>query len=284
MRKIAWVTDSTAFLDSDLLYHPDVYSIPISIFINNNEYLDGITITNIEFYEKLKTTSTIPKTSQPSIGKFVELYQKLSKKYDLIISIHISSDLSGTVSTASQAAKLVDVPVEVIDSRLISSPISVLIKKGILVSLVDPSLSSIKASILELTKCNETYVLVGNLNQLHRSGRMNSTQYVIGSMLQIKPIIELKDGRLKIVEKVRSEKKATIKIIEFFKKAYTTSSIKEVHLLYGLRDEKAQQWKAMVEEFADDVVIKLFPLGVAIGVHAGEETVGISWFNEGGKT
>jgi len=283
MQKIAWVTDSTTFLDRELLQHPDVYSIPISIFFETEEYLDGITITQQEFYEKLKTTSIIPKTSQPSIGKFVELYQELSIKYDLIFSIHISSDLSGTVSTANQAAKLVDIPVEVIDSRLISSPISVLIKKGITASLLDPLVSSIKSTILDLTKCNETYVLVGNLEQLHRSGRMSSTQYVIGSMMKIKPIIVLKDGRLKIVEKVRSEKKATNKVIDFFKEAYSINYIKEVHLLYGLNDDKAKKWRILIEEFSDDVIVKLFPLGAAIGVHAGEETVGISWFNEGSK-
>src|SRR5690606_4923606 len=109
-------------------------------------------------------------------------------------SIHISSKLSGTVSSAKQAAEIVNIPVTIIDSNILTYPMSVLVKEGIRLFHEGATIEEIKTELLDLRTKNETYVLIGSLEQLHRSGRMNTAQYYLGSLLQIKPIIELKDG------------------------------------------------------------------------------------------
>ncbi|MEH7388009.1 DegV family protein [Bacillus sp. JJ1521] len=281
MGKIAWVTDSTGFLDKELLNHEDIYVIPMTIFFDEEEYLDGVTITPAQFFERLKTAKTIPKTSQPSIGSFVELYNSLEEKYDEIISVHISEKLSGTVSSARQAAELVNIPVTVIDSKILTYPMTKLMKEGM--KLVEDGGTSVDVvqHITELSENLETYVIIGSLEQLHRSGRMNTAQYYLGSMLQIKPVIQIIDGALSVKEKVRSENKATSKILGYLKESIEKNQIDEVYILYGLDDSKTKEWEQLIREFAPDTIsIKACPLGVAIGVHAGENTIGISWMNK----
>ncbi|MCA1030400.1 DegV family protein [Bacillus timonensis] len=278
--KIAWVTDSTAHLNEELKNHPDVFTIPMTILFENDEYEDGVNIGPEEFYEKLRNSNTIPKTSQPSIGKFVDLYKRLQNDYDKVISVHVSSDLSGTVSSALQATELVDISVEVIDSRILSFPMAVLLREGMKMHADGKSVDEIIGSLKEMTKKNETYVLIGSLEQLHRSGRMNTAQYYLGSMLQVKPIISLSDGKLSVVERVRSEKKATAKILEILESSLEKSLVKEVYVLFGLRDDKAIQWKEKIESKFPSLKVYTYPLGTTIGVHAGENTIGLSWFTE----
>lgn len=280
MGRIAWVTDSTAFLDEELKNNKDIYVIPMTIFFDEEEFLDGVTITPAQFFERLKSARTVPKTSQPSIGSFVELYNSLESNYDHIISIHVSEKLSGTVSSARQAAEIVKIPVTVIDSKILTYPMSALLKEGLRVKQDGGTIDEVVNRIRYLADRIETYVLIGSLEQLHRSGRMNTAQYYVGSMLQIKPIITIQDGALSAKEKVRSEKKATTKIFDYLKEAIAKSQIEEVYLLYGLHDTKAIEWKEKINEFAEHLSIESYPLGVALGVHAGEETIGISWINK----
>lgn len=281
MGKIAWVTDSTGFLDKELSNHEDIYVIPMTIFFDEEEYLDGVTITPAQFFERLKSAKTIPKTSQPSIGSFVELYNSLEEKYDEIISVHISEKLSGTVSSARQAAELVNIPVTVIDSKTLTYMMSKLMKEGMKLIEDGKTSADVKKHIADLAQSLETYVIIGSLEQLHRSGRMNTAQYFLGSMLQIKPVIQIIDGALSVKEKVRSENKATSKIHGFLKDAIGKNQIEEVYILYGLDDSKTKEWEQQIREFVPDTIsIKACPLGVAIGVHAGENTIGISWMNK----
>lgn len=280
MERIAWVTDSTAYLDDELKSDKDIYVIPITIFFDEEEFLDGITIQPLEFFQRLRKSSTIPKTSQPSIGSFVDLYNQLAGNYDRIISIHVSSKLSGTFSSALQASQLVSIPVTVIDSKILTYPLSALIKEGIRLSQAGGSIEEIEGHIKNLADCTETYVLIGSLEQLHRSGRMNTAQYYLGSMLQIKPIISIDNGILSVKEKVRSEKKATEKVLNYLEEALKSNVIDEVFILYGLHDNKAIEWKNKIIQFAGHVRIGTYPLGTALGVHAGEETIGISWINK----
>ncbi|MEH7224378.1 DegV family protein [Bacillus sp. JJ1566] len=281
MGKIAWVTDSTGFLDEELSNHEDIYVIPMTVFFDEEEYLDGVTISPAQFFERLKTAKTNPKTSQPSIGSFVELYNSLKDNYDEIISVHISEKLSGTVSSARQAAELVNIPVTVIDSKILTYPMTKLMKEGIRLIEQGGSSSDVEKHIGELAEKLETYVIIGSLEQLHRSGRMNTAQYFLGSMLQIKPVIQIVDGALSVKEKVRSENKATSKILGYLKDAIAKNQLEEVYILYGLDDSKTKEWEQKIREFApDSISIKACPLGVAIGVHAGENTIGISWMNK----
>ena len=277
--KTAWVTDSTAYLDDELRNHPDLYTIPLTILLDGEEYSDGIDLTSAQLFDRLKQLKNPPKTSQPSIGAFQALYEKLSADYDQVVAVLLSGKLSGTVSSSEQAAKLVDIPVTTLDSNILTYPMTALLKKGISLLEAGASLESVLNQLETIKKTNETYVLVGSLEQLHRSGRMSGLKFFLGSMLNVKPIISIVDGALNVKEKARSEKKAKEKILDYLRSSYEQHHFKEVYILYGLHEEQASNWENEIKREFPELEIVHCPLGAVIGVHAGENTLGISWHN-----
>ncbi|PLR98914.1 DegV family protein [Bacillus sp. T33-2] len=282
MKKIAWVTDSTAFLDEELKNNPDVYQLPMTIVLDGKEYLDGIDLSARELYEKLKTLKSPPKTSQPAVGAFKDLYEKLEKEYDEVISLLVSSKLSGTVQSSEQAAQLVGIPVSTIDSKTLTYMLTALIKKGM--AWIDEGLSveQVKEKLKKVSQSGETYVLIGSLEQLHRSGRMSGVQFFLGSMLNVKPIITLQNGELSTKAKARSDNKAKEKIFDLVAAGYDRAKFKEAFILYGLHEQVADEWKSELKQKFPQIHFSTYPLAAVIGVHAGEHTIGVSWFNEQG--
>ena len=279
MVKTAWVTDSTAYLDEELINHPDLYTIPLTILLDGEEYADGIDLSAAELYARLKELKSPPKTSQPAVGVFQQLYEELSKNYDRIVAVLISGKLSGTVSSSEQAAKLVDIPVITFDSNILTAPMTALLKKGMQLVQEGNSIESVMDQLESIKRTNETYVLIGSLEQLHRSGRMSGLQFFLGSMLNVKPIISIEDGALNTKEKVRSDKKAKEKILDYLKSSYEKYKFKEVYILYGLHPENANEWQEEIKKIYPGLNVVCCPLGAVIGVHAGENTLGISWHN-----
>lgn len=282
--RTAWVTDSTAYLDAQVKYHPDLYVVPLTILLDHEEFSDGVDLTAEQLYSRLKQAENPPKTSQPSVGAFQQLYEKLAQEYDQIIAVLLSGKLSGTVSSSEQAAKLVSVPVLTIDSKILTYPLTALIKKGMAVLAAGKSVEYVKNLLEEIRETNEAYVLIGSLEQLHRSGRMSGLQFFLGSMLNVKPIISVENGELKAKEKIRSEKKAKERMADYLRTSLQSHFISEVYLLFGLHEEAAIAWEQELKpEFPEMTFIRC-PLGATIGVHAGENTLGISWYNELNKT
>ncbi|RLQ95171.1 DegV family protein [Falsibacillus albus] len=276
--KVAWVTDSTACIDEELRLLPNLYVMPMTILLDEEEFLDGVDLCSEELFERLKTLKGPPKSSQPSLGAFLEVYRDLSGKYDHVVSIHVSSHFSGTYSSALQASKMIDLPITVVDSRILSYPLSFLIKRGIKWLEEGFSLEEMLQKVEKLIKANETYVLVGSLEQLHRSGRMNGLQFYLGSLLKIKPILSIEDGILSVKDKVRSNQKALERIIQYLKASMIESNISEVYVLYGLNDAEAKKWQEYLNIVIPGVKCTFHPLGAVIGLHAGENTIGISWY------
>jgi DegV family protein with EDD domain len=279
--KIAWVTDSTVYLDEVLVQHPDVYCVPMLIMFNGEEYRDGIDLSLDEFFDKLESSPKLPTSSQPAVGTFVELYESLKSDYDAVISIHVSSKLSGTYSTSTQAAKMVDFPIEVIDSKILSLPMGKMIQQGMSLQQSGSTLNEIVSALNSIADKHETYVLIGSLEQLHKGGRMNGAQFLIGSALKIKPILKLNDGKLDTYVKVRTEKKAEHRMIEIFTNALNDNpTIQELTFLYGRYSGVADAWKEKLQVQYPNLTINTCPLGPVIGVHAGANTLGISWISE----
>lgn len=279
-RKIAWVTDSTIYLDEELRANPDVYCVPMIVCVGEEQYEDGIEITMKDLFEKMKTSSTAVTTSQPSPGQFITLFHELEERYDEIIGLFVSSDLSGTYSSAKQAAEHTTIPVHIIDSRILSYPLTKLLKYAISLHKKESATNSILEQVEQMINQHETYVLIGDLKQLHRSGRMSGTQFYLGSLLKIKPVISVADGKLSVIEKARSEKRAYEFILNKIRDAQNLHAIKEVAILYSLNKEKSLEFQKYIKQQVEQIDVHLLPLCTTIAVHTGEEVVGISWVYE----
>jgi DegV family protein with EDD domain len=279
MKKVAWVTDSSAVVDEELKKHPHVYVLPVHLIINGQSFLDGIDLTTEDIVHSMDNGEELS-SSQPSVGDFKELYDRLAKEYDMIFSVHVSSALSGTYSSSVLAGKMVDIPVFSIDSGFLSYPLTLLLKKAIKLwnhfqepEIVIQSIHAIKSKL-------NIYVWIGSLQQLHKSGRLSASKYLLGSLMKIKPIVTFEEGKLEVKTKVRTWKQATEKISSYLEESLASGKIEEIFMLYGRDESQAEEWIDMVKAENADAKISTNPLGTALVLHAGTGTVGIGWLEK----
>ena len=195
MVKQVIVTDSTSDLPQSYLKENAIHVIPLNLTINGKSYVDQVDITSSEYIEYLEQDADV-KTSQASIGEIINVYEKLGEGDVEIISIHLSSGLSGMYNTAYQASQMVDANVTVIDSKSISNGLAYQIKH--IVELIDEgtSTSDIVDSVKKLQDNTKLFVVIGQLNQLIKGGRISKTKGLIGNIMKIKTIGTLNDGKL----------------------------------------------------------------------------------------
>lgn len=279
-KKIAWITDSTAYIPEDLKNHPDVYVVPLSITFSHGSYEDGVDLTTEQLYSSLKSEKEIPKTSQPPVGRFAELFENLKENYEAAIGIHISADLSGTLASCKAGGELADFPVEVVDSKAMAIAITRLIWLGMELQEKGIDYKEISEILRKDAYRIENYMVLGNLDQFYKGGRMSGTQYLLGNILQIKPIIRILDGKFELFEKVRSEKKSMKRMLELFESAYQKSSIDQIFVMHGNVVERALQYKDQLLKKYPNLDVIISELSSTVSVHSGEGTIVLAWAND----
>ncbi|MGV3243935.1 DegV family protein [Staphylococcus sp. 11261D007BR] len=205
MQKII-VTDSTSDLDSTFIKEHNIQVIPLSVTIDGKSYQDQIDISSETFIQYLEKEDKNLKTSQPPIGQFIDTYQALTDQGYEIISIHLSSGLSGTYQTAVQASHMINNgKITVIDSKSISHGLGYQLKY--LVDWIEAGLTTeeIVSKIQKLQKNIKLFVVIGQLDQLVKGGRISKTKGIIGNLIKIKPIGELVDGHLEMQHNARTQ-------------------------------------------------------------------------------
>ncbi|WP_280768033.1 DegV family protein [Salipaludibacillus daqingensis] len=280
-KKIAFVTDSTAYLSEELRAHPDVYVVPIVVISEDKEYEDGINLFSEQLYDMIRNNKNVPKTSQPSVGTFEELYNQLKKDYDHAVAIHVSNKLSGTVSSSTAAKEETGFDVEVVDSLSLSYGITALINKGLTLAEQEFSIKDIGRELREEVERSNNLILLGNLEQLYKGGRMSGAQFLLGNVLKIKPILSINDdGELGLFERVRSEKKATNRIVSLLKQSCDVNEVRQVAIMHGNVLDRAIELKGLVEETIPNMDIVIGEISSSLAVHAGEGTLAMFWQTE----
>lgn len=281
MQKIAWITDSTCYIEPNFAKENHIFVVPMSISFENEIFKDGIDITEEEFYHKLTTSSHLPKSSQPPIGELIQLYEELKNEYNLGIAIHVSSELSGTVNASKQAADIAEFPLIVVDSKLISLPMFYMIRKGQEMIQQGVSPAEVANKLEKMYKTNQLYVMVGSLEQLHKGGRVSAIQLLLGSLLQIKPILTFQEGKVVPYEKVRSQKKALSFIVSrLISDVEEGINVKTVFILSAKAEKELHMIQEQIHSLFPHIEILTGPLGSAVGVHAGAGTIALTWFRE----
>ncbi|SDI45173.1 DegV family protein [Natribacillus halophilus] len=280
MSKISIVTDSTAYLDEETLKKYEITDIPLSV-VFDQETIQETKLGTEEFYEKMREHSTLPSTSQPPLGEFIELYEKLGETSDSIISFHLSSGISGTYETAVAASRSVeDVKVYPFDSEISCAAqgyyaveAAKLAQEGATADEIFEKLNAIRDSL-------SAYFVVADLNHLHRGGRLSGAQKLIGSALQIKPILHFKDKVIVPFEKVRTEKKALNRVIELLEKDVADGTPVRATVIHANVPDRAEEIRASLAEEHESLDIDLGVFGPVIGTHLGEKSLGITWYRK----
>ena len=280
-QKTAVVVDSTAYIPPALIQQHNMHVIPLLVNWSGESLRDGVDIMPEDFYKRLATAKEMPSTSQPSAGEFYDLYSKIAEEADSIISLHISSELSGTTASAHAAAKLMDdFPIEIVDSLSTSMGLGyiALLTARAVEQGVDFKKAAADARAM-IPKARLAFV-VDTLEFLHRGGRIGGAQRLFGSMLSIKPLLELQKGRIEPLDKVRTKRKAVQRLIDLVVEDCAGKS--KIHL--AAADAGAPQ---EAQSMADELQKRLNPtelyvtsISPVIGTHTGPGTLGIAWYTE----
>jgi DegV family protein with EDD domain len=281
MGKVRVVTDSTADLPKSLVEELNITVVPLKVLFGEEEtYEDGVNIFANEFYEKLANTEVIPTTSQPAPFQFEQIYNDIAQEEaDVqIISIHISSKLSGTYQSAFIASDMVkdNIDVTVVDSKRASYAIGIIVVEIARLAKSGASKEQCIARIEELLKETSVYFMVDTLEFLQKNGRIGKASAVLGSLLKIKPILSLnEEGEVFPYDKVRGQKKALTKIYSFFEKDYGQKPI-HVGISHANAEEFAVEVMSQMRSqftISSEVITEIGPV---IGAHVGPGTVAIS--------
>ncbi|WP_369901829.1 DegV family protein [Bacillus manliponensis] len=278
--RTAIVTDSTAYIPKHIREELNIHMIPLNVIFGTDSYQEEVEITTGEFYEKVREEE-LPKTSQPAIGKFVELFEELGKEYDAIVSIHLSSGISGTYQTATTAGQMIEgVKVYTYDSEISCEVQGFYVREGAKMASEGKSPEEIIARFDEMKKTIDAYFVVDDLHHLQRGGRLNSAQAFIGSLLQVKPVLYFRDKVIIPFEKIRTRKKALKRIVEIFDEQASKGLPMEVVVIHANREEEAIEWKEELEEKYPHATIRISYFGAVIGTHLGEGSLGLGWYTK----
>ncbi|MBE3596906.1 MAG: DegV family protein [Hydrogenibacillus sp.] len=278
MARIAWITDSTAYLEADTVRARNVHIVPLNVVFGERSYREGEEIDEAMFYRLVQETKVHPTTSQPSLGDFVRLYERLKGAYDVGIAVHLSGGISGTVETSRQAAEMVGFPVHVIDSRIATYPMSFILKAGMRLADEGHAVKDIVRHMEDVRDRMRALFVVKDLTYLHRGGRLNMAQYVVGSLLQVKPILHFVEGKIVPLEKVRTEKKAVARVFELFDEAVRGAPGARVAIIHANVPDEAMRWRETLAERYQHLDVVVSSFGPVIATHVGEGTIGFGWY------
>ncbi|MBP8252032.1 MAG: DegV family protein [Herpetosiphon sp.] len=267
------VTDSTADIPADVAKKHHIHVIPLTVNFGAQSFADGVEITNDQFYGKLVASDQLPTTSQPSVGAFEELYRSIGNS-EPIISIHIASQLSGTIRSAQQAAELLpDYDIRIIDAESTTMSLG----WAALIAARAASRGQSADEIVELVKSTvkRTRLLAAldTLKFLEKGGRIGKTRALLGTLLNVKPIINVLEGEVRPFEQVRTKKKAIARLLEVAKEL---APFEELCVLHSRNTTEAHEFAQSLKHELGNDNIMVAEIGAVVGTHIGPGAIGFT--------
>jgi len=279
--KIAVMTDSTAYIPKEQREKHNIFMVPLSVVFDDETYQEEIDITTEEFYEQLRNTSQLPKTSQPSIGYITEVLEELAQDYDAVISVHLSSGISGTYSAVKTAGDMVDgIDVYPYDSELSCMAQGSYVLEAAYMVERGKTPEDILKRFDYMKESMRAYFVVDNLSNLHRGGRLTGAQALIGSMLKVKPILHFVDKKIVPFEKIRTRKKAIQRILGMLDEAISQGGDYKVIIMHGNDEEQARSLQTELSVSHPSIETAISYFGPVIGTHLGEGAIGLCWYKK----
>ena len=284
MKKVAIVTDSNSGItQQEAAEMKDVYVLPMPFMIDGEEYYEDINLSQEEFYQKLQTNADIS-TSQPSVGELCEFWEKILQDYDEIVHIPMSSSLSRSCETASVFAENYDDKVQVVDNQRISVTQRQAVMDALVLAREGKSAKEIKDFLIETKRVSSIYIMVSTLKYLKKGGRITSAAAAIGTLLRIKPVLQIQGGKLDSFAKVMNEKVGREKMIAAMKKdldtrfkEYVDVGQMTLNIAHTNCPEKAEEFANQVRKEFPKVPIRFVnPLSLSVACHIGDGSLALA--------
>jgi len=262
------VTDSSADLPDQLVEELGITVIPLYVRFGEKVYRDRVDISEDEFYRRLEHDPVHPVTIQPGPQDFLEIYRKLSEDADGIVSVHISGKLSGTCNSALMAKDMIETecPIEVVDSQAVSTGLGLIVMVAAQAAKAGESLEGVVAAANQAIPKIHLLALFDTLKYLLLGGRIGKAKALLGSILNVKPVLTLKDGEVVPAGQVRTRAKGIDKLVDFVK---SVEDIQDLAVVYSTTPDEAQALAERIGSVFDREKIVMARLGPVLGVHMG---------------
>jgi DegV family protein with EDD domain len=271
------ITDTVCDLVPGWQEEYQVDLIPVNIVIDGKSYLQGVELTNDEFFHYIETTGRIPGTSQPSPNQFIEFYRKVASKADTVLSMHVTEKLSGTFRSAVAAAKELYGELNIIPYDTTNGTIcaGMMCREARILDRAGASIAQILERMDTIRRCMQLVITVDNLKYAQMSGRIKFLQAALGSLLQIKPIIELRDGMIELTGRARSRAKSLEEMINVMKKKLGDQKI-HAGIVHVRDPRSAEQLLEMVKNSFNCVETVVAEVSIALAAHFGPGGLGFA--------
>ena len=277
--KLAVITDSSAYLSAETLQREDLYVLDIPVNIDGEEYVEGVNLTAEEFYQKMAQDSELPKTSQPSIAKLDEILTSLKEQgYTHALGLFLSSGISGFYQNIQYMVDDYEgLTIAFPDTLITSAPLGIMVESVFNWRDQGDDFASIQDKLAIQISRTSAFIMVDDLDHLVKGGRLSNGAAILGNLLSIKPILYFNDqGVIEVYEKVRTEKKATKRLIEIIKEA-TTSGQYRVIVIHGNALEKAEELRQHLLDSGVGSDVSLATFGSVIGTHLGAGSIALGY-------
>ncbi|GAB4573562.1 MAG: DegV family protein [Anaerolineae bacterium] len=276
--RVALVLDSTSDIPESIATERQIYVIPLHIIWGKDTLRDRVDITPAQFYDRLRQDPVLPTTSQPTPSEFAAIYRQAVEETgaDSVLTLTISSDLSGTYASAVQAVKMVDFPVQVVDLR--SASMATTIPALQVKDALDAGATLQEAAKLAHSLAGRTnlFFTLNTLEYLHKGGRIGGAQRLIGTALNIKPILTVIDGKVEAKESIRTRKRALSRLLDILEEVVDPSKPMQIGILHGQAPEDASWLEDEIRRRYSPERLFKTQVGAVIGVHTGPGAVGFA--------
>ncbi|MGG2025526.1 DegV family protein [Gottfriedia sp. S16(2024)] len=277
--RTAIVTDSTSYIPKEVRDSLDIHMLPLNVIFGDASYQEEVEITAEQFFLKVREQKELPKTSQPAYGTIIEKFEQLSKEYEAVVAITLSSGISGTYQSIVSAGSMIDnLEVVAYDSEISCMVQGFYVIEAAKMAKEGAGPTEIIERLDEIKKSANAYFMVFDLDHLQRGGRLSSAQAFVGSLLQVKPILTFVDKKIVAFEKIRTEKKAMKRITDLFGEVASKGEKMKAVVIHSSREEDAKKLAQQLSETYPNVELETSYFGPVIGTHLGEGALGLGWY------
>ncbi len=270
------VTDSTSDLPADVAESLGIEVVPLNVHFGSDVYKDRVNLMPDTFYDKLINGNVLPTTSQPSVGEFIEVYERLGSDADGIVSVHISEKLSGTMNSARLASQQAnaDCPIEVVDTFQVSMGVGICAMEAAEVANSGGNMNQVILAARNAVTRSQCFFMLETLEFLQKGGRIGKAQALIGNLLKIRPMLMLQEGEVHPLGRERTRRKGIAKLVDTVEELAPISGLA---VMYSTGPDEAQTLAQNVSKFMiEGREPMMLQIGPVIGTYAGPDTLGIA--------
>jgi DegV family protein with EDD domain len=280
-QRIGVITDSTADIPPDLVDKYGLIVVPQILILGNETWRDGVEMDAPTFYDLLRTSPHLPSTSQASIKDFHDRFVALSARYEGIVAVLISNELSGTINSAvTAAAGLPDIPIEIIDSRAASMQLGFMALAAACEATRGSDLEAVAGAARQMVDRVRVYFVVDTLEYLHRGGRIGTAARLFGTALNLKPVLTVEDGIVQPLARVRTRRKALERVYDQVEAELPEGGRVHMAVLHAAVPEEAARLADELERRFQPVEMIRTECGPIVGTHTGPGTMGVVFYAE----